>query len=594
MIHFTIIYDGQTVEVEHSNGPFEFGRAPQRDNIPRYISNDLYVSGNHVKIEELNDSSVLLVNLSQRNSVRLSEGEPILIGASNTIRLPATFFIGETSIKVEHGLVDGEEEFGDLESGFEAALTLNASASSGSLIDLGKSPSPEKLALWFETLIAIQKSAGGSQAFFDDTAKAVVELIGLDRGLVMMIKNGRWMVQARFPDVDVDSREFSTGVLSKMVKEKKTFYQSGTALQSQSESVMDIQAVIASPIFSQNEEIVGAIYGIRNKATLNSGSNIGVNPLEAQIVQIIASSVGAGLARQEQEAEAGRLRVQFQQFFSADLARELQKNPKLLDGNETEISVLFSDIRAFSRISEQLNPTDTCHFVSDVMEELTSCIMAFDGVVVSYMGDGIMAMWNAPTPQPDHAIKACRAALAMSARMPAIQERWKNKITLPVKIGIGINTGTALCGNTGSKIKFQYGALGHTVNLASRIEGATKVLGVPILISGSTKQMIGNSFATRRLRKVRVIGINQPVDIYQLHAEVSSIEWRSDTDVYESALKHYEANEFGPACRDLYPLISNQNGNYDAPSLSLMAKSIEFIRKPPADYFDGVEDLESK
>lgn len=210
------------------------------------------------------------------------------------------------------------------------------------------------------------------------------------------------------------------------------------------------------------------------------------------------------------------------------------------------------------------------------------------------MGDGIMAMWNAPTPQPDHAIKACRAALAMSARMPAIQERWKNKITLPVKIGIGINTGTALCGNTGSKIKFQYGALGHTVNLASRIEGATKVLGVPILISGSTKQMIGNSFATRRLRKVRVIGINQPVDIYQLHAEVSSIEWRSDTDVYESALKHYEANEFGPACRDLYPLISNQNGNYDAPSLSLMAKSIEFIRKPPADYFDGVEDLESK
>ncbi len=594
MLRFIITYRGEMVQIEHSSGPFEFGRGPQRDNISRYTVNDSYVSGNHVKVEELNDSSALLVNLSQRNSVRLAEGEPISIGGSNVIQLPATFFIGETSIRVEHGLVEGEEEVDDLESGFEAAHTLNASGSSGSLFDLGKSPSPEKLALWFETLIAIQKSAGGSQEFFDDTAKAIVELIGLDRGLVMMIKNGRWMVQARFPDVDIDSREFSTGVLSKMVKEKKTFYQSGAALQSQSESVMDIQAVIASPIFSQKEIIIGAIYGTRNKAAINSGSNIGVNPLEAQVVQLIASSVGAGLARQEQEAEAGRLRVQFQQFFSADLARELQQNPKLLDGNETEISVLFSDIRAFSRISEQLNPTDTCNFVSDVMEELTKCIMAFDGVVVSYMGDGIMAMWNAPTPQPDHAIKACRAALAMNAKMPAIQERWKNKITLPVKIGIGINTGMALCGNTGSKIKFQYGALGHTVNLASRIEGATKVLGVPILISGSTKQLVGNSFATRWLRKVRVIGINQPVDIYQLHAESASIEWKSDADVYESALNHYQIKNFGQACRDLYPLIANCQGNYDTPTLSLMAKSIELIRKPPDDYFDGVEDLESK
>ena len=598
MLHFTITYNGQTVEIEHSGGPFEFGRGPKRENIARHTVNDSYVSGNHVLVEEVEYSKVRILNLSQRNSIRLDNNGAINIGASIQVSLPVTFFIGETFIKIEF-IADEDERESDGESealldSMESAITLNPGQSSGSLLDLGQSPSPEKLAVWFETLIAVQKSASGSLEFFQDTAQAVVNLIGLDRGLVLMIKNGRWMVQSRFPDEDVEGREFSISVLGKIAKGRKTFYQCGANLQNESESVMGIEAVIASPIFDKAENVVGAIYGVRNKLTAGSGSNIGVNPLEAQIVQLLASSVGAGLARQEQEAEAGRLRVQFEQFFSADLARELQKNPKLLEGHESEITVLFTDIRGFSRISESLNPRETCSLVADVMEELTSCVMAFEGVMVNYSGDGIMAMWNAPAPQSDHAIKACKAALAMVARMPAVQERWKNKVSLPVKVGIGINTGMALCGNTGSKMKFQYGALGHTVNLASRIEGATKVMGVPILISGFTKKLVGSAFATRKLRKIRVIGINEPVDIYHLHAEVSSIEWRSDADIYESALKHYEAREFGPACRDLYPLIANHNENYDTASLSLMAKSIEYLRKPPLPSFNGVEDLESK
>ena len=592
MLHFTIIFNGQTVEIEHPSGAFELGRGLERDNIPRYRSNDSYVSGNHVRVEQIANSKVSVLNLSQRNSIRIDKGDPINIGATVQVLLPVTLFIGETSVRIDE--IFDEDFSGESEAllgSMESAITLRPGESSGSLLDLGQSPSPEKLAVWFETLIAVQKSASGSFEFFQDTAKAVVNLIGLDRGLVLMIKNGKWMVQARFPDDNGYHREFSMSVLGKMVKEKKTFYQSGSVLQSQGESVSGIEAVIASPIFDIAENVVGAIYGVRNKIT---GASIGVAPLEAQIIQILASSVGAGLARQEQEAEAGRLRVQFEQFFSVDLARELQKNPKLLEGHESEITVLFTDIRGFSRISESLNPRETCSLVADVMEELTSCVMAFEGVVVNYSGDGIMAMWNAPAPQSDHAIKACKAALAMVARMPAVQERWKNKVSLPVKVGIGINTGMALCGNTGSKMKFQYGALGHTVNLASRIEGATKVMGVPILISGFTKKLVGSAFATRKLRKIRVIGISEPVDIYQLHAEVSSIEWRSDADIYESALKHYEAREFGPACRDLYPLIANHNENYDTASLSLMAKSIEYLRKPPLLSFNGVEDLESK
>lgn len=336
MIHFTIIFNGQSVEIEHPSGPFELGRGPQRDNIARYTVNDSYVSGNHVRVEQQENSNVRILNLSQRNSIRIENAEAVSIGSSVQVLLPVTFFIGETTVRIDEIFTeDGHDLDGESEAlldSMQSAITLGSGQSSGSLLDLGQSPSPEKLAVWFETLIAVQKSASGSLEFFQDTAKAVVNLIGLDRGLVLMIKNGRWMVQSRFPDEDVDRREFSMSVLSKMVKQKKTFFQSGSALQSQSESVMDIQAVIASPIFDKAENVVGSIYGVRNKMTAATGANIGVNPLEAQIVQLLASSVGAGLARQAQEAEAGRLRVQFEQFFLQTSHGSYRKTPNFLRG----------------------------------------------------------------------------------------------------------------------------------------------------------------------------------------------------------------------------------------------------------------------
>lgn len=593
MLRIQIDYRGENAVVEHADGPFEFGRGPQRNGIPRHIVSDSYVSANHVRLDPNGETSAIITNLSTRNNIRLSENDGIAVGASRELRYPIAFMVGETLIKVDQIGEEIEEDAGPMDS-LECSKTVTGSLPSVRLLELGASPSPQKLAKWLETLLAVQKSAVGSPEFFKDTAQALVDLIGLDRGLVLMIRQGRWMVQARYPDEEIDRREFSTSVLAKMSAEHKTFYQSGSSLDSHTESIMGIQAVIASPIMDNQETIVGAVYGVRNRLTGEGNSTGGINPLEAQIVQLLASTVGVGLARQEQEAAAGKLRVQFEQFFSADLARELQRNPKLLEGHESEITVLFADIRGFSRISEYLTPTDSCHLVSDVMEELTACVRSFDGVVVDYAGDGLMAMWNAPAEQAGHAAKACRAALAMIEKMPSVQERWKDRVRGNLRVGVGINTGRALCGNTGSKIKFKYGPLGHAVNLASRIEGATKVMGVPILISGSTKKFLGEGFATRRLRKVRVVGIQEVVDLYQLHASVPTEGWNEFAQTYEKALAEYEASRFGQACSILYPLISEKNGEYDGPSLSLMAKTIEFIRKPAVEGFCGVEELESK
>lgn len=591
MLRIQIVYRGEQNELEHASGPFEFGRGPARDGIVRFVTSDSYVSANHMRLEQIGEDVISVKNLSTRNNIRLNEKDSIPVGEGAQLFLPATFMVGETLLRIEK--VAQESPMGPMDS-LDVNSTLLAKSDSPSLFELGGSPSPEKLAQWLETLLAVQRSAAGSLQFYQESAKALVELIGLDRGLILMLRNGRWMVQARFPDEDVDHREFSAAVLQKMSTERKTIFQSGTALQVQSESVMELEAVIASPIFDARENIVGAVYGIRNKHQKSGTKDLGITPLEAQVVQLLASSVGIGLARQEQEAEASRLKVQFDQFFSADLARELQKNPKLLDGVETEVTVLFVDIRGFSRISEKMNPSETCRLVSDVMEELTNCVHNQDGVVVDYAGDGLMAMWNAPARQEDHAAKACKSALAMLERMPLVQERWKTKIEGVLKIGVGINTGMALCGNTGSKVKFKYGPLGHTVNLGSRIEGATKYLGVPILISGYTRRQISESFATRRIRSVKVVGINEPVDLYQVHAVSKNQPWMEFAETYERALKEFESGRFGEASKLLYPLISGKDGEYDVPSLGLMARTIQYMRSVPPEGFCGIEELESK
>src|SRR5262249_50428243 len=156
-----------------------------------------------------------------------------------------------------------------------------------------------------------------------------------------------------------------------------------------------------------------------------------------------------------------------------------------------------------------------------------------DGVVVDYSGDGIMGMWNAPATHADHAAKACRAALSMLASLPDLDSRWHDRLGAPLRLGIGLNTGPALCGNTGSKQKFKYGPLGHTVNLASRVEGATKHFGIPLLLTGSTRARLGDAFAVRRLCKVRVVGIAGVVDLFELAAEGAPAEWTGRSRAYE-------------------------------------------------------------
>lgn len=589
MLHFHISTKQGNQDLEHAAGPIEFGRGPRRDNVARFvIAGDLSVSRNHAQIEELAGGRIRVQNLSDGHPITVASGTPIGPQASRDLALPVRLVIGESMINIKAGgAPPGKQE--PLETISRPQRSILGGDAGKSLLHLGQSPSPETLTSWFETVIAVQRAAAGSAEFYEQTARALVELVGLDSGLVLLNRGGQWEIAAQAAGSVGPASAYSRTILEHVVAQGRTFYQSSAPPAS--ESLKGVEAVVVSPIFDPTERVVGAVYGCRTRAA--GGRGVGIGVLEAQVVQLLASAVGAGLARQQQEAEVGRQRAQFDQFFSPELAEELQRNPDLLKGQERPITVLFSDIRSFSRLSERLGPVDTCRLVADVMQRQTLAIRECKGVVVGYLGDGLMAMWNAPKDQPDHAALACRAALAMYAELPNLSRDWAAVTGGPLKIGIGINTGPAMVGNTGSQIKFNYGPLGHTVNLASRVEGATKQLGIPILITGSTQALLDDSFATRRLCKVRVVGIGGAVDLYELDTEKATPEWLARRDSYESALKLFEAGKWVDAYRALARLLDNEQQECDIPALDLVERAVECLKSPP-EKFDPIKELVSK
>jgi adenylate cyclase len=225
------------------------------------------------------------------------------------------------------------------------------------------------------------------------------------------------------------------------------------------------------------------------------------------------------------------------------------------------------------------------------MDLVTQRVHEHGGIVVDYQGDGFLAMWNAPVEQPDHAHRACRAAIAIQRDLPELSRRWAQAIGGEVGMGIGINTGSVIVGNTGSNLKRKYGPLGHPVNLASRVEGATKFFCVPVLLTGATREQLGESFQVRRLCRAHVVGVGEAVQLYELFTCHPDAEWCRRRDEYERGLAHFEAGDWTAACRTIHPLLEGQGPPYDIPSLNLIERAVQCLKSPPRDPFDPTFEL---
>lgn len=229
-----------------------------------------------------------------------------------------------------------------------------------------------------------------------------------------------------------------------------------------------------------------------------------------------ALGFGYGTAVLENFIREQREKRRLSRFFSPAVLTEIiqQRDDRALGTARRRITVLFSDIRGFTTMSEKLAPEQVVEILKEYLTELTEVVFRHGGVVDKYVGDCIMALYNVPFDQPDHAAEAVRTALDFQKRTHEISERWKAKLGVEIKNGVGINTGEAVVGTMGSQQRLEYTAIGDTVNLAARLESITKDFRSPVIISETTYQDVRTQFRTRCLGEVTVKGKEIPVKIY--------------------------------------------------------------------------------
>ena len=311
-----------------------------------------------------------------------------------------------------------------------------------------------------------------------------------------------------------------------------------------------------------------------------------------------------------EERRRQQIRGAFGQYLSPDLVDQIIENPdRLVLGGETrELSVLFTDIRGFTTLSENFkeNPQGLTRLMNRFLTALSNAILQRSGTIDKYMGDAIMAFWNAPLDTRDHALQSCRAALEMISALEKLNdERLREQPTVgeevsPIKIGIGINTGDCVVGNMGSEMRFDYTALADTVNIASRLEGQSKPFGLDVVIGNNTAKEVVNDLAVIEIDYIRVKGKREPERMFGLLGDeimAADAKFSEIEKLNKSMIAAYRQQEWKSASGSLAQLSKIcEEANIDLKTyLELYSGRIEeFANNPPATNWDGVYEATSK
>lgn len=285
----------------------------------------------------------------------------------------------------------------------------------------------------------------------------------------------------------------------------------------------------------------------------------------------------------------------FGQYVPSELVEEMAKHPESVSmvGESREMTILFSDVRGFTTISEGLDPKELSLLMNEFLTPLSRVIYKHRGTIDKYMGDCIMAFWGAPLPDRDHARNAILAGIEMQATLQALQPHFKERGWPGIHVGVGINTGRVSVGNMGSEVRVAYTVMGDEVNLASRLEGITKQYGVGIIVGENTQNLV-TDFLYRELDHVRVKGKDRPVAIYEPIALVSeaSKALQDEVKLFHEVRRLYRKQDWDQAELQL------MNLQRMSPGTALYGKYAErvvFFRKnPPNADWDGVFDFQTK
>lgn len=319
-------------------------------------------------------------------------------------------------------------------------------------------------------------------------------------------------------------------------------------------------------------------------------------PFIASVLALVLTVVYRYLSGERSHREMRNL---FGKYVSKEVLEEILRNPKevKLGGEEREVTILFSDIRGFTTISESLSPSDLILLLNRYLTAMTDVVLKNKGVVDKYIGDAIMAYWGAPLPSQSHALDSVVTATNMIEALELVNEE-SAKLSMPsINIGIGLNSGKVVVGNMGSTQRFDYTVMGDSVNLASRLESLTKYYGVTIIVSEAVLahcpavQLQERGINVREIDKVKVKGKKQGVRIFEIVSPSKCNEFEKISNSFDLARDCYYKGDWDECIRILYDLEKRVPN--DGPTRVLRERCEGFIRVPPTDW-NGIYEHKSK
>jgi adenylate cyclase len=321
-----------------------------------------------------------------------------------------------------------------------------------------------------------------------------------------------------------------------------------------------------------------------------------VNPSLAIILAYLSTAVYQYLTERQQKA---LIKNVFGHYLSPVVVNMLANDPEMakLGGDRRELSILFSDIVNFTTVSESFKtPEGLVELLNEYLSEMTSIVLKSEGTLDKYVGDAIIAFWNAPLPQKDHAMRACVAAVEMQRKLELLRLKWK-KVGMPeISARIGVNSGNVIVGNIGGKDRFDYTAIGDPVNLASRLEGANKQYHSDIMISDMTYAQVKSKVVVRELDLIQVKGKTEPVKVYELlgmSAELTlSDEEKQSLELYHEGIKFYRQRKWEEAIAYMQQ-SSKLDPKCFAAQIYTERASLYQLTPPPPDW-NGVFVMSSK
>ncbi len=321
-------------------------------------------------------------------------------------------------------------------------------------------------------------------------------------------------------------------------------------------------------------------------------------PVALPLLAIGSFGVGRGFyAYTEVRRRERQVRASFGRFVSNKMVEEIVRNPDVVKpgGEKKELTVMFTDLAGFTTISEMLTPEQLAGLMNEYLGEMTDLVFRFDGTLDKYIGDAVMAFWNHPGLQPDHALRAARCALAMQKRLAELRQIWKARGLPDVSMRAGLNTADCMVGFYGSSVQMNFTCLGDGVNLASRLEGANKAYGTLMMVAESTHQRLaGSGIRTRFLDFLAVKGKHLPIKTYELIGVEGEDEdvWGKVLPLYARGIEAYLARRWDDAEAALREVLVLRPG--DGPSQTYLERVAAFREAPPPPDWDGSFHLKTK